>query len=128
MDVALKVYSTEGGLRGLYKGLVPTLSREVPGNALMFGSYEYLKRKLSEAQVPASLILQTAKASSTTVVYSSPQAIVSKTKTICLIVHYSCSSLGALSTFLLCNPEYHKVIETPGWLSSLGGLMAEQSG
>lgn len=51
MDVARKVFATEGGLRGLYKGLVPTLAREVPGNALMFGTYEYLKRQLKSAQV-----------------------------------------------------------------------------
>ena len=41
-----------GGLRGIYKGLVPTLAREVPGNALMFGAYEALKRK---ARDPAGM-------------------------------------------------------------------------
>ena len=51
MDVASKVWATEGGLRGIYKGLVPTLAREVPGNALMFGAYEALKRKARDLQV-----------------------------------------------------------------------------
>lgn len=44
MDVAKHVLKSEGGLRGLYKGLVPTLAREVPGNAAMFGVYEALKQ------------------------------------------------------------------------------------
>ncbi|KAG1328061.1 mitochondrial carnitine/acylcarnitine carrier-like protein [Cocos nucifera] len=44
MDVARHVLKSEGGLRGLYKGLVPTLAREVPGNAAMFGVYEALKQ------------------------------------------------------------------------------------
>ncbi|GAB4857825.1 hypothetical protein Ancab_015730 [Ancistrocladus abbreviatus] len=43
MDVARHVLS-EAGLKGLFKGLVPTLSREVPGNAAMFGVYEALKQ------------------------------------------------------------------------------------
>ncbi|XP_022893748.1 mitochondrial carnitine/acylcarnitine carrier-like protein isoform X1 [Olea europaea var. sylvestris] len=42
MDVARHVLQT-GGARGLFKGLVPTLAREVPGNAAMFGVYEALK-------------------------------------------------------------------------------------
>ncbi|KAG0474499.1 hypothetical protein HPP92_014185 [Vanilla planifolia] len=44
MDVAKQVLRSEGGLRGLFKGLVPTLAREVPGNAAMFGVYEALKQ------------------------------------------------------------------------------------
>jgi len=47
MDVAKHVLKSEGGLRGLYKGLVPTLAREVPGNAAMFGVYEALKQYLA---------------------------------------------------------------------------------
>ncbi|GMH26756.1 hypothetical protein Nepgr_028599 [Nepenthes gracilis] len=43
MDVARHVLS-EAGVRGLFKGLVPTLAREVPGNAAMFGVYEVLKQ------------------------------------------------------------------------------------
>ncbi|CAL9162937.1 unnamed protein product [Musa hybrid cultivar] len=46
MDVAKHVMR-EAGLRGLFKGLVPTLSREVPGNAAMFGVYEGLKQKFA---------------------------------------------------------------------------------
>ncbi|KAH0457117.1 hypothetical protein IEQ34_015024 [Dendrobium chrysotoxum] len=47
MDVARHVLRSEGGLRGLFKGLVPTLAREVPGNAAMFGVYEALKKTLA---------------------------------------------------------------------------------
>ncbi|EGG20007.1 mitochondrial substrate carrier family protein [Cavenderia fasciculata] len=34
----------ESGLRGLYRGLGPTLAREIPGNMAFFGVYEGLKR------------------------------------------------------------------------------------
>ncbi|KVH95202.1 Mitochondrial carrier domain-containing protein [Cynara cardunculus var. scolymus] len=44
MDVAEQVLRSEGGARGLFKGLFPTLAREVPGNAAMFGVYEALKQ------------------------------------------------------------------------------------
>lgn len=47
MDVAKQVLRSEGGVRGLFKGLVPTLGREVPGNAAMFGVYEALKQYLA---------------------------------------------------------------------------------
>jgi hypothetical protein len=51
MDVASRVWATEGGVRGLYKGLLPTMSREIPGNALMFGAYEAMKQKARQMQV-----------------------------------------------------------------------------
>lgn len=44
MDVAKQVLRSEGGVKGLFKGLVPTMAREVPGNAAMFGVYEALKQ------------------------------------------------------------------------------------
>ena len=44
MDVARHVLRSEGGTRGLFKGLVPTLAREIPGNAIMFGVYEAIKQ------------------------------------------------------------------------------------
>ncbi|PKA60012.1 Mitochondrial carnitine/acylcarnitine carrier-like protein [Apostasia shenzhenica] len=44
LDVAKQVLRSEGGIRGLYKGLLPTLAREIPGNAIMFGVYEALKQ------------------------------------------------------------------------------------
>ncbi|KAF6154552.1 hypothetical protein GIB67_027825 [Kingdonia uniflora] len=47
MDVARHVLKSEGGARGLFKGLVPTLAREVPGNAAMFGVYEAIKQYLA---------------------------------------------------------------------------------
>ncbi|XP_057479680.1 mitochondrial carnitine/acylcarnitine carrier-like protein [Actinidia eriantha] len=47
MDVAKQVLRSEGGVRGLFKGLFPTLAREVPGNAAMFGVYEALKQYLA---------------------------------------------------------------------------------
>lgn len=46
VDVARHVLR-EAGITGLFKGLVPTLAREVPGNAAMFGVYEALKQKLA---------------------------------------------------------------------------------
>ncbi|CAL4915716.1 unnamed protein product [Urochloa decumbens] len=49
VDVARHVLRSEGGARGLFKGLVPTLAREVPGNAIMFGVYEATKRALAAA-------------------------------------------------------------------------------
>ncbi|XP_057837357.2 mitochondrial carnitine/acylcarnitine carrier-like protein [Cryptomeria japonica] len=47
MNVAKHVLKSEGGIIGLYKGLIPTLAREVPGNAVMFGVYEGLKQYLA---------------------------------------------------------------------------------
>ncbi|CAN6311793.1 unnamed protein product [Urochloa humidicola] len=47
IDVARHVLRSEGGARGLFKGLVPTLAREVPGNAIMFGVYEAIKLALA---------------------------------------------------------------------------------
>ncbi|KMT11661.1 hypothetical protein BVRB_5g106010 [Beta vulgaris subsp. vulgaris] len=46
IDVAKHVLS-EAGMRGLFKGLVPTLAREVPGNAAMFGVYEAVKQYIA---------------------------------------------------------------------------------
>ncbi|KAJ1395620.1 Mitochondrial substrate/solute carrier [Sesbania bispinosa] len=47
MDVARHVLRSEGGTIGLFKGLVPTMAREVPGNAAMFGVYEAFKQLLA---------------------------------------------------------------------------------
>ncbi|KAK7386670.1 hypothetical protein VNO78_27005 [Psophocarpus tetragonolobus] len=47
MDVARHVLKSEGGMRGLFKGLVPTMGREIPGNAIMFGVYEALKQQFA---------------------------------------------------------------------------------
>ncbi|TMW90173.1 hypothetical protein EJD97_016115 [Solanum chilense] len=44
MDVARHVLRSEGGMLGLFKGLFPTMAREIPGNAAMFGMYEALKQ------------------------------------------------------------------------------------
>jgi solute carrier family 25 carnitine/acylcarnitine transporter 20/29 len=43
IDVAKHVLRYDGA-RGLFKGLIPTLSRDVPGNAIAFGVYEALKQ------------------------------------------------------------------------------------
>nr|XP_043608678.1 mitochondrial carnitine/acylcarnitine carrier-like protein [Erigeron canadensis] len=44
IDVSKQVFRSEGGIRGLYKGLFPTFAREVPGCATIFGAYEALKQ------------------------------------------------------------------------------------
>ena len=49
--MARHVWRHEGGLRGLYKGFVPTLGREIPGSAVMFCAYEWVKIQLARAQV-----------------------------------------------------------------------------
>jgi hypothetical protein len=51
MDVLRHVVKAEGGVTAVFKGLWPTLIREVPGNAIMFGVYELLKQKLAAAKV-----------------------------------------------------------------------------
>jgi solute carrier family 25 carnitine/acylcarnitine transporter 20/29 len=55
MDVARQVLRSEGGVRGLFKGLFPTMAREVPGNAAMFGVYEALKQYLAGGQDTSKL-------------------------------------------------------------------------
>ena len=50
IDVVKHVWRSEGGPRGLFRGLTPTLMREVPGNAVMFGVYELAKRQLASSQ------------------------------------------------------------------------------
>ncbi|KAK9059403.1 hypothetical protein SSX86_022023 [Deinandra increscens subsp. villosa] len=55
MDVATQVLRSEGGVRGLFKGLVPTMAREVPGNAAMFGVYEALKQYFAGGTDTSSL-------------------------------------------------------------------------
>lgn len=55
IDVAKQVLRSEGGARGLFKGLVPTMAREVPGNAAMFGVYEALKQYFAGGQDTSKL-------------------------------------------------------------------------
>lgn len=55
MDVAKHVLKSEGGARGLFKGLVPTMGREIPGNALMFGVYELVKQRFAGGQDTSQL-------------------------------------------------------------------------
>ncbi|KAL5063312.1 hypothetical protein RYX36_025049 [Vicia faba] len=47
MDVAKQVLRSEGGVRGLFKGFIPTMGREIPGNAIMFSVYEALKQQFA---------------------------------------------------------------------------------
>lgn len=54
-DVVRQVLQSEGGIRGLFKGLTPTLLREVPGNAAMFGMYEATKQFLAGGQDTSKL-------------------------------------------------------------------------
>ncbi|KAM1034123.1 hypothetical protein ACFX13_038290 [Malus domestica] len=55
LDVAKQVLRSEGGARGLFKGLVPTMAREIPGNAAMFGVYEALKQFFAGSQDTSGL-------------------------------------------------------------------------
>ncbi|VAH05583.1 unnamed protein product [Triticum turgidum subsp. durum] len=55
LDVARHVLRSEGGVRGLFKGLVPTMAREIPGNALMFGVYEATKQFIAGGQDTSEL-------------------------------------------------------------------------
>ncbi len=50
MDV-LRHVRAEKGIVGLYRGMTPTLAREMAGNATMFAIYEVLKRKAAAMQV-----------------------------------------------------------------------------
>ncbi|CAD7697759.1 unnamed protein product [Ostreobium quekettii] len=50
MDVARHVVVNEGGALGLLRGISPTLLREIPGNAVMFGVYELLKTLMAKSQ------------------------------------------------------------------------------
>lgn len=43
-----QIYQKEGGVRGLYKGLPPTLIGLLPSNAIYFGIYAYLKSEVSK--------------------------------------------------------------------------------
>ncbi|KAI5642004.1 hypothetical protein M9H77_00201 [Catharanthus roseus] len=54
VDVARHVVQS-AGTKGLFKGLAPTLAREVPGNAAMFGVYEALKKYLAGGDDTSSL-------------------------------------------------------------------------
>lgn len=55
LDVAKQVLKSEGGMRGLFKGLVPTMAREIPGNAAMFGVYEAVKQYMAGGQDTSKL-------------------------------------------------------------------------
>ena len=47
MDVFKKVLR-EGGIRGVYLGMVPTLATQIPGYGIYFFVYESMKRQLSK--------------------------------------------------------------------------------
>jgi solute carrier family 25 carnitine/acylcarnitine transporter 20/29 len=50
MDAARQIVMFEGGVAALFRGLVPTLFREIPGNAAYFGIYVLAKEKLAAWQ------------------------------------------------------------------------------
>lgn len=54
IDVAKHILRS-AGVKGLFKGLVPTMAREIPGNAAMFGVYEGLKQSLAGGQDTSKL-------------------------------------------------------------------------
>ncbi len=47
----LRCSSWVAGVIGLFRGLVPTLVREVLGNAAMFGVYDLIKDRMAAARV-----------------------------------------------------------------------------
>lgn len=51
MDVMRQVVRGEGGVLGLYKGLLPTMVREVAGCSAMFAAYEAIKLATVKHQV-----------------------------------------------------------------------------
>eukprot|EP00271_Cylindrocystis_brebissonii_P013536 TRINITY_DN33429_c0_g1_i1.p1 TRINITY_DN33429_c0_g1~~TRINITY_DN33429_c0_g1_i1.p1 ORF type:complete len:324 (-),score=45.22 TRINITY_DN33429_c0_g1_i1:58-1029(-) len=55
MDVARQVVQSEGGMLGLFRGFTPTLLREIPGNACMFGAYEATKQVMAGGRDTSSL-------------------------------------------------------------------------
>ncbi|VAH17464.1 unnamed protein product [Triticum turgidum subsp. durum] len=54
MDVARHVMR-DAGVKGLFKGIVPTMGREIPGNAIMFGVYEAVKQYMAGGQDTSGL-------------------------------------------------------------------------
>ncbi|EFA86528.1 mitochondrial substrate carrier family protein [Heterostelium album PN500] len=48
----------EDGVAGLYRGIIPTLAREIPGNMAFFGVYEGLKRHFRKTTGKEDLPLQ----------------------------------------------------------------------
>lgn len=62
----------EEGLRGLTRGMGATMAREVPGNALFFYVYEWLRRglpgRLTMENVPSSSLLDVMKDASSSIV------------------------------------------------------------
>lgn len=50
LDVAKHIFRCEGGWLGFFKGLTPTLLREVFGNAAYFGAYQGTKQLISGGQ------------------------------------------------------------------------------
>ncbi|XP_022967512.1 mitochondrial carnitine/acylcarnitine carrier-like protein [Cucurbita maxima] len=54
VDVAKHVVQSNG-VKGLFKGLVPTMAREVPGNAVVFGVYEMIKQHFAGGRDTSNL-------------------------------------------------------------------------
>ena len=47
IDCVKKLYK-ENGIRGVYKGFLITLYRELPASGVYFSTYEYVKRMLGK--------------------------------------------------------------------------------
>lgn len=59
VDVVRQVMKGEGGMLGMYKGLLPTMVREVAGCSAMFAAYEAIKLGVVKQQVPLPHLLLT---------------------------------------------------------------------
>lgn len=46
LNAFYKIYTTEGGIRGLYRGAYPTMARAAALNAAQLSSYDHFKRFL----------------------------------------------------------------------------------
>ena len=61
VDAMIKAVRQDGLVRGCYRGFLLTVSRDVPGFFVYFGSYEYLKKQILERKWLEALTRQSEK-------------------------------------------------------------------